>query len=149
VIVLGMDSYPIQLSESILSHAKLDLDSSLLRRELYYIKFKKLESLLNNDQLKTVFWCNIYNAYVLIIAKENLNIDSVFKYKRIKVASIPFSLDDIEFKILGMDKRNSFYKFVYKLFFPSYIKKLSVEKVDYSLQAKLDRTALNIAVSPN
>jgi hypothetical protein len=45
-----MDSYPIQLSESILSHAKLDQDSSLLRRELYYIKFTKLESFLNNDQ---------------------------------------------------------------------------------------------------
>jgi hypothetical protein len=144
-----MDSYPIQLSESILSHAKLDQDSSLLRRELYYIKFTKLESFLSNDQLKSVFWCNIYNAYVLIIAKENLKEGSVFKYKRIKVASIPFSLDDIEFNILGMDKRKSFYKFIFKLFLPSYIKKLSLKEVDYSLQTKLDRTALNRALIHN
>lgn len=141
-----MDSYPIKLSESILSHAKLDQDSALLRRELYYIKLTKLESFLNNDELKSVFWCNIYNAYVLIIAKENLKEGSVFKYKRIKVASIPFSLDDIEFRILGMDKHNSFYKFVRKLFCPSYIKKLSLKQVDYSLQFKLDRTVLNKSV---
>jgi hypothetical protein len=138
-----MDSYPIKLSESILSHAKLDQDSSLLRRELYYIKLTKLESFLYNDEIRIVFWCNIYNAYVLIIANENSKEYSVFKYKRIKVAQRTFSLDDIEFKILGMDKRNSFYKCICKLFRPSYIKKLSLKQVDYSLQSKLDRSALN------
>jgi hypothetical protein len=104
-----MDNYPIQLSENILLKAKLGQDSSILRRELYYVKVKKLESYLNNDELKSVFWCNIYNAYVLIIAKENVGKSEVFQYKRIKIAHNTFSLDDIEFKVLGMVSRNLFY----------------------------------------
>jgi hypothetical protein len=144
-----MDNYPIQLSESILLRAKLDQDSSLLRRELYYIKVKKLEYYLNNDQLKSVFWCNIYNAYVLIIAKENGEKSGVFKYKRIKIAHNTFSLDDIEFKVLGMESRNVFYKFVCKLFCPFYIRKLALERVDYSLQIKLDKTSLSSTLTHN
>jgi hypothetical protein len=144
-----MDSYPIRLSESILSHAKLGEDSSSLRRELYFIKFNKLKSALSNDELKAVFWCNIYNAYVLIIAKESSKSSSVFKYKRIKVAHFAFSLNDIEFKILGMNDRNLFYKFIDNLFWSSSIKELALEQVDYSLQIMLDQSALNNYISSN
>jgi hypothetical protein len=142
-----MDNYPIQLSENILLKAKLGQDSSILRRELYYVKVKKLESYLNNDELKSAFWCNIYNAYVLIIAKENVGKSEVFQYKRIKIAHNTFSLDDIEFKVLGMGSRNLFYKFVCKLFCPSYIRKLALDSVDYSLQIKLNKRSLNTTLT--
>jgi len=138
-----MDSFPIRLSENILLQAKLGHDSSSLRRELFFMKSRKLEACLNNDKLKSVFWCNIYNAYVLIIAKENLKVDSVFKYKRIKIARTAFSLDDIEFKILKKNNATLLYKVLNGLFCPSYISKLAVEHFDYSLKLVLDRSSLN------
>jgi hypothetical protein len=65
-----------------------------------------------------------------------------------KIAQSTFSLDDIEFKILGMDNRNSFYKFVCKLFRASYINRLAIESVDYSLKTKLYRTILERFLIP-
>lgn len=137
-----MANFPVQLSESILLHAQVGQDSCSLRRELYFIKKDKLEMYLSTDQLKCVFWVNIYNAYSLIMADEGVQTAEAYKRKRIKVAHTAFSLDDIEFKILRINDRNPLYKFIDNLFCCSYIRKLAVKEVDYSLQAMLDRTAL-------
>tara|TARA_R110000868_G_scaffold289288_2_gene549411 strand:+ start:813 stop:1247 length:435 start_codon:yes stop_codon:yes gene_type:complete len=144
-----MDNFPIQLSENILLEAQLSHDTSSLRRELYYIKDKKLESFLDSDELKNIFWSNIYNAYVLIIAKEAKEETAVFKYKRIKIARHLLSLDDIEFKILGKNNHNPLYKFINNLFSPRFIKSAAVKNVDSSYLIRLDRTALDTSLSVN
>jgi hypothetical protein len=138
-----MDCFPIRLSESILSQAKLGQDSSLFRRELYFMKASKLETCLSNDELKSVFWANIYNTYVLIIAEENEKVASVFKYKRIKIASTAFSLDDIEFKILRRNNQNLLYKAFNSVFSSSFFNNLALETRNYSFDLILDRTTLN------
>lgn len=144
-----MDNFPIQLSENILLQAQLSQDTSMLRRELYYIKDKKLETFLHSDELKSVFWSNIYNAYVLILAKEDSDKTSVFKYKRIKIARHLLSLDDIEFKILGKNNYNPLYKIINKLFSPRFIKSVAIKKGDSNYLIRLDRTALNTSLSVN
>src|SRR3970040_3099797 len=137
-----MGNFPILLSESILLHAETSKDSSSLRRELYFIKTEKLESYLDTDELKSVFWINIYNAYAIIISKETTETETVFKSKRIKVGHNAFSLDDIEFKILRLNNRNLLRRFLDRSFCSFYIRKLALEKADYSLKTMLDRTPL-------
>ena len=144
-----MVNFPIQLSESILLHAQLGQESSSLRRELYFIKKSKLETYLDTDQLKSIFWVNIYNAYSIIIAGEASQKEAAYKVKRIKVAHNAFSLNDIEYKILRINSRNPIYKFIDNLFCSSYIRKLAVKQIDYSLQIMLDRSPLTKGLSSN
>lgn len=136
-----MENFPIQLSENILLKAKLGQDTSMFRRELYFMKQKKLEYFLNNDELKGIFWINIYNAYVLILANESSPEKSIFKYKRIKIARHLLSLNDIEFRILGMYNK-PLYKFIGNLFSPSFVKQVAIKNIDINCQKKLDRTPL-------
>lgn len=141
-----MDNFLIQLSENILLKARLGQDTSMLRRELYYLRENKIESILNNDELKGIFWSNIYNAYVFIIANEASENISAFKFKRIKIARQYLSLDDIEFKILGKNNSNPLYKFI-SLFSPRFIKKVAVKNAESDFLRKLDRSHLNTTES--
>ena len=97
---------------------------------------------LNTDDEKKTFWINIYNAYVLIISNEPRQETSVFKQKRIKVARYHLSLDDIEYGIL----RNYKYKigsfYINNPFYSGFIKKLTLDKVDYNITVLLNRSAL-------
>jgi hypothetical protein len=79
-------NYYTALSEKIIVTAKIDGDSSLLRRQLFYIRVAKLEKSMDNDDLRKTFWINIYNAYYLIISKESTDNTSIFNLKRIKIA---------------------------------------------------------------
>jgi hypothetical protein len=79
-------NYYTALSEKIIVAAKIDGDSSLLRRQLFYIRAAKLEKSLDSDDLRKTFWINIYNAYYLIISKESTYNTSIFNLKRIKIA---------------------------------------------------------------
>ena len=81
-----MRNYYTALSEKIIVTAKIDGDSSLLRRQLFYIRVAKLEKSMDNDDLRKTFWINIYNAYYLIISKESTDNTSIFNLKRIKIA---------------------------------------------------------------
>ncbi|WP_367756371.1 DUF547 domain-containing protein [Flavobacterium sp. WC2430] len=144
-----MDNFLIQLSENILLKARLGEDTSMLRRELHYLKDKKLESFLYNDELKSIFWCNIYNGFVLIMAKENSKTISIFKYKRIKIAHSILSLDDIEYKILRMNNYKPLHKYIYYLFSPRFIKNAAIKKGDSKFISSLDRTPLYTSHSVN
>ncbi|UFH36212.1 DUF547 domain-containing protein [Flavobacterium acetivorans] len=135
-----MDNSLIRLSESILLSVKLGYDTSLLRRELYFVKDKKLHSFLNNDELKGIFWTNIYNAYVLIMNLEKINEKTIFQVKRIKVAKYALSLDDIEHKILRMGNHRGIFLVMNNLFCPNFIKNNAVEKVDFDLKIRLDKS---------
>jgi hypothetical protein len=81
-----MKNYQIILSENILSKAQIGEDTTSLRRELYYIRPSSLEIKLNTDELKKVFWVNIYKAYILIMADEVNQNKGMLKRKRIKIA---------------------------------------------------------------
>ena len=137
-----MLNYYIDLSERILTKAKLQEDTAELRKELYYIRINILESKINTDELKKIFWINIYNAYVLIMANEKLQIKKPHKLKRIKFSNYILSLDDIEYGILRIQQYTvGIYKF-YNPFYPSYMKKLALEKTDSTIILQLNKNIL-------
>lgn len=142
-----MENYQITLSENILSRAKLGLDCESLRKELYYIKPSVLEKNLATDDLKKIFWTNIYNAFVLIIASEPKPKKSILKYKRIKVAFCLFSLDDIEYGILRMYKYKIGSFYFSKPFYSDFIKRLAVKENNYSSSIALIRVVLNDGIN--
>ncbi len=139
-----MDNFPIQLSENILAHAQLSQDTSMLRRELYYLKETKLERFLATDELKILFWCNIYNAFVLIISKENMDSKAALNHKRIKIARTTLSLNDIEFRLLGVKHHNPVCRFFSVLCTSVFIKKFAIKNVGSSVQMELNRELLRI-----
>jgi hypothetical protein len=90
----------------------LQEDTAELRKELYYSRTNILERKINTDVLKNIFWINIYNSYVLIMAKEKLQIKKPNKLKRIKFSNFLISLDDIEYGILRIQKKNIIIHFI-------------------------------------
>jgi hypothetical protein len=137
-----MSNYYIELSKRILNKAKLNEDSSSLRKELYQIRIGGLQSKLNTDELKTIFWVNIYNAYLMIMINEQIDKKKIFKLKRIKFSNHLLSLNDIEFGILRMRNFNlGFYK-IFNPFYSSFIKKMALKKWDESIIPQLDKNIL-------
>jgi Protein of unknown function, DUF547 len=137
-----MKNYQIILSENILSKAKIGEDTTSLRKELYYIRPSSLEIKLNTDELKKAFWVNIYKAYILIMANEPQQKSSMLKRKRIKIAHNLLSLDDIEHGILRIHKYKIGFCYVNNPFYPSFIKRLSIEKIDYGLSLEQSKSVL-------
>jgi hypothetical protein len=138
-----MPNYYIALSERIINKVKLNEDSTSLRRELYQIRISGLQAKLNTDELKTIFWENIYNAYLMIMINEQVEKKKIFKIKRIKLSSYLLSLNDIEYGILRTRNFNlGFYK-IFNPFYPSFIKKLALKKLDDTIIPHLNKSILN------
>jgi hypothetical protein len=134
-----MENYLISLSEKIVLYAESDQDTSMLRRELHYIKLKRLLTLLDSDELKIRFWANIYNAFYLIMLDESSTAEVPLKYKRIKIAGNVISLHDIEYKILKLNNNKIVQRLSIDLFSSSFLKEVAVENVQFSVQLKLKR----------
>ena len=137
-----MTNYYINLSERILEKAKLNQDSTALRKELYYMRMNGVESKIDTDELKTHFWVNIYDAYLLIMISENVDHKKIFKLKRIKFSHCLLSLNDIEYGILRKKKFSLLFKNFYNPFYPSFINRLAVENVDNVRHITLDKSIL-------
>lgn len=138
-----MLNYYIDLSERILTKVKLQEDSSSLRKELYCVRINDLKSKINTDELKKIFWINIYNSYVLIIANEKLPSKNSFRLKRIKFSNFRLSLNDIEYGILGIQNYNLGFCTIYDPFYPSYIKNLALKKKDNTIIVRLNKIILS------
>jgi hypothetical protein len=142
-----MKNYQIILSENILSKAQIGEDTTSLRRELYYIRPSSLEIKLNTDELKKVFWVNIYKAYILIMADEVNQNKGMLKRKRIKIAHHLLSLDDIEHGILRIHKYKIGFCYLNNPFYPDFIKRLAIEKIDHELNLLATKSILNSSQS--
>ncbi|MBL7802910.1 MAG: DUF547 domain-containing protein [Saprospiraceae bacterium] len=90
-----------QLSEQLLLAAKTGQDYFRSMARLELLLPSQLQTDLADDAHKLAFWINIYNAQFLILKKElGLRKPRIFTKKEIKIAGMPFSLDDIEHGIL-------------------------------------------------
>ncbi|MBC7557212.1 MAG: DUF547 domain-containing protein [Chryseobacterium sp.] len=130
------------LSEEILSIAKCEGDSTLLRRQLFYIRQSKLEKSLDTNDLRKTFWINIYNAFYHIISKETVDSDIIFTLKRIKIARSLLSLNDIEHGILRKNKFKMGFGYVTNPFYSDFIKALAVKELDYRIHFALKSICL-------
>lgn len=137
-----MKNYYTTLSEEILSIAKSEGDSTLLRRQLFYIRQAKLEKSLDTDDLRKTFWINIYNAFFHIISKDTENRQVIFKSKRIKIARSLLSLNDIEHGILRKTKFKMGFGYISNPFYSDFIKTLAVKKLDYRIHFALKSICL-------
>jgi hypothetical protein len=137
-----MLNYYIELSERILAKAQALTDTATIRKELYYIRRSGFESKINTDELKKMFWINIYNSYVLIMANEKLQVKKIYSLKRIKFSNVILSLNDIEYGILKVQKYNVGFSKMRNLFYPAFIKKLALEKKDNTIVAQLNKNIL-------
>lgn len=136
-------NYYINFSERILEQAKTEEGTSALRKELYYITIGGLNNKVNTDELKLIFWENIYNAYLRIMIKEERLPKDIFKLKRIKISQFILSLNDIEYGILRKPIFKLGFYSIQHHFYPLFIKNLAVKKPDVSLLARLDKNILN------
>lgn len=137
-----MKNYYTTLSEEILSIAKSEGDSTLLRRQLYYIRQTKLEKSLDSDNLRKTFWINIYNAFFHIISKDTENREVIFESKRIKIARSLLSLNDIEHGILRKTKFKMGFGYISNPFYSDFIKTMAVKELDYRIHFALKSICL-------
>ena len=132
-----MKNYYNTLAEEFFSLAKLELDTTPLRRQFFYIKPVKLEKSLNTDDLKKTFWVNIYHAFYLIISNEIKQNNTIFNLKRIKIAGSVLSLNDIEHGILRKCKFKIGFGNITNPFYSDFIKNVAVNKVDNRIRFAL------------
>ncbi len=137
-----MKNYYNTLAEEIYSLAKLELDTTPLRRQFYYIKPVKLQKSLITDDLKKTFWINIYNAFYLIISNEINQNNKLFNLKRIKIAGSVLSLNNIEYGILRKCKFKIGFGYITNPFYSDFIKNVAVNKVDYRICFALIKISL-------
>jgi len=126
-------------AEQLLLSMKMGKQDVALSENLASCTFSTLKTQVDSDQKKKAFWINIYNAYFLILRKEqNLQKPEIFKSKRIKIAECSFSLDDIEHGILRKYRWKYSLGYLANPFSSSLIKSLSVNHIDYRIHFALN-----------
>ena len=107
--------------------------------ELENISWKRLEEQLTNDNLKLVFWINIYNSFYQILSKSyHLSAPKIYTSKIIPVAGYKFSLDNIEHGILRKFRYKYSLGYFPNIFTSSTIKNLAVDSVDFRIHFALN-----------
>ena len=137
-----MKNYYNTLAEEIFYLANLEIDTSSMRRQFFYINPVKLEKSLDTDDLKKAFWINVYNAFHLIISNDLNQNTKIFDLKRIKIAGSVLSLNDIEHGILRKGKFKIGFGHIANPFYSDFIKNLAVSKVDNRICFALRHTNL-------
>lgn len=141
--VLGSQPKSVVLSQDMFLAQRMGEDYNDFQTELEAYDFNRLVDELSNDDLKMVFWLNIYNIYAQIGLE---NYDSLylnhrrkfFKYEFIKVAGESFSLDDIEHGILRRSQTLWGRGRVRKWFPGKVERQLRVNELDYRIHFGLN-----------
>lgn len=127
------------LSENLLQkvkHGKSVADELL---EIKRLSTKDLIDQLPNDDAKKVFWINIYNAFIQIDGNElTKNKKAFFKAKRVQMADLKLSFDDIEHGILRKGKYKYSLGYFNSLFLSAAIKSLQVKVLDSRIHFALN-----------
>ena len=129
----------VNLSIDLLKAVKSESGTEVFRTRLEDFRLETLEKRLSDDNLRMVFWLNIYNAWYQILAQEvKLERPGIFTYRRIRFKDFNLSLDDIEHGILRR-YRSKFSLGYLPQFFPDpVIKALAVSRLDYRIHFALN-----------
>jgi Protein of unknown function, DUF547 len=135
----------LKISEQLLYNVKLHLTYSNEVSKLCQLNYENVVLELKTDNHKKTFWINIYNANYQIFAKDYNNQISktIFSKKKICIGSKYFSLDCIEHGILRKGKYVVGFGFLFNVFYPKFIRKLKVNKLDYRIHFALNCGAVS------
>ena len=129
----------IQFSEQLLLQVKKQEDSINLQKKITAFSFDELLNQLKTDNQKKTFWINIYNAYFLILRRDNgISKPIIYREKLITIANHSFSLDDIEHGILRKYRYKFSLGYLPNIFAPKLLKKLAVSTIDYRIHFALN-----------
>ncbi len=138
-------NYYIDLSNRLLQMAKSGESTQSLRHELYYVSENMLVNGLKTDELKVIFWENIYNAYLLIMLKEQVRPQHILRQKRIKIARLYLSLNDIEYGVLRKPQYKIGLFRIYSSLYYSFAKTIALEEAAVSKVARLNKHILQLS----
>lgn len=128
-----------KLSQELLYAVKTNKETTSIVADLATKSFSLLEEQLSDDVRKKAFWINSYNAYFQILRKEHkLKKPEIYKEKRITIAGIKLSLDDMEHGILRRFRYKYSLGYFSDPFAPSRIKKMAVEVLDFRIHFALN-----------
>ena len=132
----------VALSEQLLLAAKTKEPTDSLQNILQHITLEDLTKQLLNDDLKKVFWINVYNAFTQIILSKGplkyKNRSSFFGAEDINIAGKQMSLDLIEHGILRRSKIKWSEGYLNKLFPSSFEKQTRLDKLDFRMHFALN-----------
>ncbi len=129
----------LQLSESLLYNTKIGAATFEIEFELENIELQQLISELTNDEAKKTFWINMYNSwYQILSARDNLKNPDIFSERKIPIAGVLFSLDEIEHGILRKYRWKYSLGYLPNIFTKKLIKRLAVLKMDYRIHFALN-----------
>lgn len=133
-----------QLAADFLLLMKKQEEADRILEKLASIPSSNLGSALRTDEDKKAFWINCYNAFFLYLRREK-GIDKpvIYRERLCKIAGEVFSLDEIEHGILRRYRWKLSLGYLPKLFTPSRIKKLAVQKLDFRIHFALNCGAVS------
>ena len=127
------------LSEKLLMAVKREEPFAALTSKLKNLQLSQIQNELINDGLKKAFWINIYNAFFQILSREkHVQKSRIYTQKLINIATIKWSLDDIEHGILRRFRYKYSLGYLPNPFAPARIKKMAVSKMDYRIHFALN-----------
>ena len=139
---ITMDKDIIKISQELLFAVKTGDTAGYLLSEIKNINEEMLTGQLINDDLKKVFWINIYNAITQLSlsadAGKYKKRDRFFSAKQVEVAGKRLSLDDIEHGLLRRSKMKWSFGYLNKLIANPFEKKQRVDTLDYRIHFALN-----------
>lgn len=129
----------VDLSQKLLIQVKYNKSISSLLDDLKRVSIVDLKDELHSDDLKKVFWLNIYNAIFQYLRIEiSIDKEHIYKEKYLEIAGLYFSLDDIEHGILRKNKSKYSLGYFSKLFQEKTLKQLAVKVLDFRIHFALN-----------
>ncbi|MFD0797938.1 DUF547 domain-containing protein [Maribacter chungangensis] len=130
------------LSETLLQDIQANKNTKAIQHTLAKTTISELANTLDTDAKRFAFWTNIYNAYILILLKEQPELyddrGTFFKKEQIKIAGKSVSFATIEHGILRKSQWEYGLGYVRKWFPNKFERKLRVNKRDYRIHFALN-----------
>jgi len=135
-------SHAENLSLELLNAAYADQPGQALKDSLAQMDEDQLRDMLSTDTQRKTFWLNLYNAYILILLKEQPeryeDKDAFFTDKQIPVAGTLLSFDDIEHGIIRGGQAKYSLGYFKSWFRPAFERKFQVGARDFRIHFALN-----------
>lgn len=121
------------------------INKNSYENELNILSKSTLDELTNHlktDQEKIAFWVNIYNSFIQISLTKNpdlyKNRTTFFSEKRVKIAGVMMSFDDIEHGILRKSQMKISLGYLKKFSVANWEQKMRVNEIDWRIHFALN-----------